>query len=74
MATQRSSVKVIPGDLKVNLPVQVCFRVNKEVDSKVVIDEAGAETLTGYGDGLIKSSEYGNPVRFQGFFKPEWTD
>lgn len=69
-ATQRASVKVITGDAKVNFPVQICFRVPKEVDSKVVIDEPGAESLNGYGDGLIKSPEYFDVIRFQGFFKP----
>lgn len=68
-ATQRASVKVITGDSKVNFPVQICFRVPKEVDSKVVLDEAGAETLAGMGDGLIKSPEYLDVVRFQGFYK-----
>lgn len=68
LATQRASVKVIPGDLKVNLPVQVCFRVPKAVDSNVVIDEDGGETLMGRGDGLIKSPEYMNVQRFQGFY------
>lgn len=70
-ATQRASVKVITGDAKVNFPVQVCFRVPREVDSKVVLDEAGAETLGGMGDGLIKSPEYMDTVRFQGFYKPQ---
>ncbi len=71
-ATQRASTKVITGDSKVNFPVQVCFRVPKQVDSKVVIDEAGAETLTGKGDALIKSPEYlDRLVRFQGFFYKE---
>jgi hypothetical protein len=68
-ATQRASVKVITGDAKVNFPVQVCFRVPKEVDSKVVIDEAGAELLKGKGDGLIKSPEYLDVIRFQAFYK-----
>lgn len=68
-ATQRASVKVITGDTKVNFPVQVCFRVPKEIDSKVVIDEPGAETLSGKGDGLIKSPEFNSVIRFQGFFK-----
>ncbi|WP_455668235.1 DNA translocase FtsK [Phocaeicola sp.] len=67
-ATQRASVNVITGDAKVNFPVQVCFRVPKEIDSKVVIDEAGAESLNGMGDGLMKSPEYLNIVRFQGFY------
>jgi|GEM_PF-305736 DNA segregation ATPase FtsK/SpoIIIE and related proteins len=68
-ATQRASVNVITGDAKVNFPVQICFRVPKEIDSKVVLDEAGAETLGGMGDGLIKSPEYMSIVRFQGFYK-----
>ena len=68
-ATQRASVKVITGDAKVNFPVQICFKVPKEVDSKVVLDESGAESLSGKGDGLIKSPEYPGVVRFQAFFK-----
>ena len=67
-ATQRASVNVITGDAKVNFPVQICFRVPKEIDSKVVIDEAGAETLSGMGYGLMKSPEYFNVVRFHGFY------
>ena len=67
-ATQRASVKVITGDAKVNFPVQICFRVPKEVDSKVVIDEAGAEQLAGAGDGLINSPEYSEIKRFQAFY------
>lgn len=69
-ATQRASVKVITGDAKVNFPVQICFRVPKEADSRVVIDEAGAESLAGMGDALIKSPEYKDTVRFQAFYKP----
>lgn len=68
-ATQRASTKVITGDAKVNFPVQICFRVPKEIDSKVVLDEAGAEALAGMGDGLMKSPEYLDVVRFQGFYK-----
>jgi DNA segregation ATPase FtsK/SpoIIIE-like protein len=56
-ATQRASVKV-----------KVCFRVPKEIDSKVVIDEPGAEGLAGMGDGLIKSPEYKETVRFQAYY------
>jgi hypothetical protein len=68
-ATQRASTKVITGDAKVNFPVQVCFRVPKDIDSMVVIDEPGAEALNGRGDGLIKSPEYLGVVRFQAFYK-----
>lgn len=67
-ATQRASTKVITGDAKVNFPVQVCFRVPKAIDSKVVLDEEGAETLNGRGDGLVRSPEYGTLVRFQGYY------
>jgi len=68
-ATQRASTKVITGDAKVNFPVQVCFRVPKDIDSIVVLDEPGAESLNGRGDGLVKSPEYMNVIRFQGFYK-----
>lgn len=67
-ATQRASTKVITGDAKVNFPVQVCFRVPKEIDSKVMLDEAGAEALQGQGDGLMKSPDYMDTVRFQGYY------
>lgn len=67
-ATQRASVKVITGDAKVNFPVQICFRVPKESDSRVVIDEPGAESLSGMGDGLLKSPEYKDTVRFQAYY------
>lgn len=69
-ATQRASTKIITGDAKVNYPVQICFRVPKEIDSRVVIDEPGAETLAGMGDGLIKSPEFHDLIRFQAFYKP----
>ncbi len=70
IATQRASTKTIPGDIKVNLPVQVCFRVPKSIDSVVVLGEEGAENLAGLGDGLIRSPEYVGVQRFQGFYKP----
>lgn len=67
-ATQRASTKIITGDTKVNFPVQVCFRVPKSIDSTVVLDEEGAESLAGLGDGLLRSPDYLNTVRFQGFY------
>lgn len=67
-ALQRASTKIITGDAKVNFPVQVCFRVQKEIDSRVVLDEPGAESLSDKGDGLIKSPEYRDTVRFQAFY------
>lgn len=69
-ATQRASVKVITGDAKANFPIQVAFRLPKEIDSKVMLDQGGAESLTGRGDGLINSPEYLDLVRFQSFYKP----
>ena len=67
-ATQRASTKIITGDTKVNFPVQICFLVPKAIDSNVVLDEDGAESLAGEGDGLMRSPEYLNTVRFQGFY------
>lgn len=70
MATQRADAKTISGSAKVNLTVQICFMVQKTTDSIVVIDEPGAETLSGSGDGLIRSPEYPELVRFQAYYKP----
>ena len=68
-ATQRASTKIVTGDLKVNLPVVICFRVPKEIDSRVMMDESGAESLAGKGDGLVKSPDYLNTIRMQSFYK-----
>ena len=69
-ATQRASAKIISGDIKVNFPVQVCFRMPKAKDSEVVLGQPGAEALAGKGDGLLRSPEYSDDlVRFQGFYK-----
>lgn len=70
-AMQRASTKIITGDAKVNFPVRVCFRVQKAVDSQVVLDEQGAESLTDKGDGLIISPEYKETVRFQSYYVKE---
>lgn len=67
-AMQRADAEIITGKSKVNFPVQICFRVLKEIDSKVVLDESGAEGLSGYGDGLIKSPEYNETIRFQSYY------
>lgn len=69
-ATQRASAKIITGDTKANFPVVVSFRLPKEIDSRVVLDEAGAESLAGGGDFLMKSPEYIDTVRAQAYFKP----
>lgn len=70
-AMQRASTQIITGDAKVNFPVRVCFRVQKQVDSQVVLDESGAESLTDKGDGLIISPEYRDTVRFQAYYYDE---
>lgn len=67
-ALQRASTKIITGDAKNNFGVIICFRVPKKVDSMVVLDESGAEELEGQGDGLIKSPEYAEIKRFQGYY------
>lgn len=67
-ATQRADTSVINGNSKANFAVQVCFKIDKQVSSIVMIDEPGAENLRGNGDGLMKSPQYRDTVRFQGFF------
>lgn len=53
IATQRASTKVISGDVKINFPVKIVFRMSKEIDSRVMLDESGAERLLGMGDCLF---------------------
>lgn len=65
IATQRASTKVIDGDIKVNFPTKVVFKMAKAVDSTIMLDEAGAEKLLGKGDMLF-ASEAGI-MRLQGY-------
>lgn len=65
LSTQRPSREVLPGLLKANIPVKICFKVTTAVNSRVVLDSNGAENLIGKGDGFIDNGRDGIQ-RFQG--------
>jgi len=68
LATQRPSVDVITGTIKVNLPSRVAFAVTNAHDSKTILDQPGAETLLGRGDMLYAPQDQPEPARVQGAF------
>lgn len=68
VATQRPSVDVITGTIKANIPSRISFAVSSQVDSRTILDMAGAEKLLGKGDMLFYPSYYSKPVRIQGAF------
>ena len=67
MATQRPSVDVVTGTIKANFPVRISFRVASKIDSRTIINEAGAEQLLGHGDMLLTSGT-GHHLRVHGAY------
>lgn len=71
LATQRPSVEVITGLIKANIPARVALQVASQVDSRTILDGAGAEKLLGHGDLLFLSAELSKPKRIQGSYITE---
>lgn len=71
LATQRPSVDVLTGLIKANIPCRIAFNVTSQVDSRVIIDQGGAEKLLGRGDMLYVPPDAGKPMRIQGVFVAE---
>jgi S-DNA-T family DNA segregation ATPase FtsK/SpoIIIE len=68
VATQRPSTDVVTGLIKANFPARIAFAVATSIDSRVVLDGGGAETLLGKGDMLFQAPDAPKPVRLQGCF------
>lgn len=68
LATQRPSVGVVTGIIKANVPARIALTTASQIDSRTIIDQAGAEKLLGKGDNLFSSPEFMKPKRAQGVF------
>jgi DNA segregation ATPase FtsK/SpoIIIE, S-DNA-T family len=71
LSTQRPSVNVITGLIKANIPARVALQVASQIDSRTILDMAGAENLLGAGDLLFMSADMAKPVRIQSAFISE---
>jgi DNA segregation ATPase FtsK/SpoIIIE, S-DNA-T family len=71
LATQRPSTDIITGTIKVNIPCRIAFAVSSQVDSRVILDQGGAETLLGQGDMLFRPAGTSKMQRIQGAFITE---
>lgn len=71
LSTQRPSVNVITGLIKANIPARVALQVSSQIDSRTILDAAGAEKLLGAGDMLYISGEMSKPTRIQSAFVSE---
>jgi S-DNA-T family DNA segregation ATPase FtsK/SpoIIIE len=68
LATQRPSVDVITGLIKANIPTRIAFQVSSKIDSRTILDQAGADQLLGHGDMLYLAPGTGIPTRVHGAF------
>lgn len=71
IATQRPSVDVITGTIKANIPSRMAFAVSSQIDSRTILDGAGAERLVGRGDMLFQPIDANKPTRIQGCYVSE---
>ena len=71
VSTQRPSVEVITGLIKANITTRIALQVASQIDSRTILDSAGAEKLLGHGDLLFVSSDFSKPRRIQGAFLTE---